>query len=85
MISQTDELGLTVSQGPVHIHDLQATLLLCFGLDHKRLIYRSAGRDFRLTDAGGEVATKMLASQGAASFRDITCGATRRSRPSQHA
>lgn len=61
MIGQTDELGLTVSQDPVHVHDLQATLLLCLGLDHERLIYRYAGRDFRLTDAGGEVVTKMLA------------------------
>ena len=47
-----DELGLTVARDPVHIHDLQATLLHCLGLDHERLTYRHAGRDFRLTDVG---------------------------------
>ena len=60
-VGKTDELGLTVAQDPVHIHDLQATLLHCLGLDHERLTYRSAGRDFRLTDVGGTVVSKMLA------------------------
>ncbi len=61
VIGRTDELGLTVEQDPVHIHDLQATLLHCLGIDHERLIYRHAGRDFRLTDVGGHVVDAMLA------------------------
>ena len=61
VVGETDELGLTVAQDPVHIHDLQATLLHCLGLDHERLTYRHTGRDFRLTDIGGRVVTKMLA------------------------
>ena len=61
VIGSTDELGLTVAEDPVHIHDLQATLLHCLGLDHERLTYRHAGRDFRLTDIGGRVIHKMLA------------------------
>lgn len=60
-IGRTDELGLTVEDSPVHVHDLQATLLHCLGLDHERLTYRHAGRDFRLTDVGGTVVEAMLA------------------------
>lgn len=61
VIGCTDELGLTVAEDPVHVHDLQATLLHCLGLDHERLTYRHAGRDFRLTDIGGRVVRGMLA------------------------
>ena len=61
VIGRTDELGLTVAEDPVHVHDLQATVLHCLGLDHERLTYRHAGRDFRLTDVGGKVVTRMLA------------------------
>ena len=61
VIGKTDELGVTVAEDPVHIHDLQATLLHCLGLDHEKLIYRHMGRDFRLTDVGGRVVEKMLA------------------------
>ena len=61
VIGSTDELGLTVAEDPVHIHDLQATLLHCLGLDHTRLTYRHAGRDFRLTDVGGRIVSQMLA------------------------
>ena len=46
---------------PVRIHDLQATILHCLGIDHKRLTYRFQGRDFRLTDVGGEVVKQVLA------------------------
>ena len=60
-IGRTDELGLTVEDSPVHVHDLQATVLHCLGLDHERLTYRHAGRDFRLTDVGGTVVEAMLA------------------------
>ena len=58
---ETDELGYYVSRDPVHVHDLQATLLHCFGLDHTRLTYRFQGRDFRLTDVAGEVVRGILA------------------------
>jgi hypothetical protein len=50
-----------VVEDPVHVHDLQATILRCLGVDHKKLTYRSQGRDFRLTDTGGQVVTKLLA------------------------
>ncbi len=61
VIGQTDELGLRIAKDPVHIHDLQATMLDCLGLDHKRLTYRHMGRDFRLTDVGGSVIRQMIA------------------------
>ena len=61
VIGKTDELGVTIAEDPVHIHDLQATLLHCLGLDHEKLTYRHMGRDFRLTDVGGRVVEKMLA------------------------
>jgi uncharacterized protein (DUF1501 family) len=57
----TDELGFHVAEDPVHIHDLQATILHLLGLDHERLIYHYAGRDFRLTDVYGEVVREILA------------------------
>jgi uncharacterized protein (DUF1501 family) len=58
---QTDELGFNVAENPVHIHDLQATILNQLGLDHERLTYRYAGRDFRLTDVHGHVVRDLLA------------------------
>lgn len=51
----TDELGIKAVEGRMHINDLHATLLALMGLDHERLTYRYAGRDFRLTDVAGEV------------------------------
>ncbi len=57
----TDELGYNVAENPVHVHDLQATILHLMGLDHKRLTYRFQGRDFRLTDVAGEVVPGLLA------------------------
>ena len=60
VIGKTDELGLKVVEDKVHVHDLQATLLACLGLDHTRLTYRHMGRDFRLTDVEGSVVQKML-------------------------
>lgn len=60
VIGKTDELGFSVVEDPVHVHDLQATLLHCLGFDHTRLTYRHMGRDFRLTDVHGEVVKKML-------------------------
>ncbi len=58
---QTDELGLAVTEKPVHVHDLQATILHQLGLDHERLTYRFQGRDFRLTDVHGNVIHDVLA------------------------
>ncbi|QDV49723.1 hypothetical protein Enr17x_17440 [Gimesia fumaroli] len=57
----TDEYGYYATRDKVHIHDLHATLLHLMGMDHKRLTYRYAGRDFRLTDIYGEVVHEILA------------------------
>ncbi|MFN5078192.1 MAG: DUF1501 domain-containing protein [Planctomyces sp.] len=51
----TDDLGFRAAENPVSVHDLHATMLHCLGFDHKRLTYRYAGRDFRLTDVHGTV------------------------------
>jgi hypothetical protein len=48
-------------ENPVHIHDVQATILNCLGLDHEKLTFRHAGRDFRLTDVFGKVINEVLA------------------------
>ncbi len=56
----TDEYGYYATRDKVHIHDLHATLLHLMGMDHKRLTYRYAGRDFRLTDVYGDVVTEIL-------------------------
>lgn len=60
-LGQTDELGYNVVEDPVHVHDLNATILHLMGLDHTRLTYKSLGRNFRLTDVYGNVVTKLLA------------------------
>ncbi|TWT68007.1 DUF1501 domain-containing protein [Crateriforma conspicua] len=56
----TDEFGFKAVENPCHIHDWHATILHLMGLDHKRLTYRYAGRDFRLTDVAGNVVTDIL-------------------------
>jgi len=61
VIGRNDELGLNPVEDRVHIHDLHATMLHCLGIDHTRLTYRHAGRDFRLTDVGGKIVQKALA------------------------
>jgi hypothetical protein len=61
VVGKTDELCMNVVEDKVHVHDLQATILHCLGLDHTRLTYRHMGRDFRLTDVAGNVVRKMLA------------------------
>jgi len=58
---KTDELGYHVAEDPVHVHDLQATILHLMGLDHEKLTYRFQGRDFRLTDVAGNVVRAVLA------------------------
>jgi hypothetical protein len=61
IIGATDELGYHITRDPIHVHDLQATILHCLGLNHEKLTYRHAGLDARLTNVSGEVVTKMLA------------------------
>jgi hypothetical protein len=58
---ETDEHGIRVSDKPVHVHDFHATILHLLGLDHTKLTYRHAGRDYRLTDVHGEVVKDILA------------------------
>jgi hypothetical protein len=57
----SDELGMNAVEKPVHVHDLHATILHLLGLDHERLTYRYAGRDFRLTDVHGAVVKDIIA------------------------
>jgi uncharacterized protein (DUF1501 family) len=57
----TDDYGYYAAEDKVHVHDLHATILHLLGLDHRKLTYRHAGRDFRLTDVYGEVVKKLLA------------------------
>ncbi|WP_164103701.1 DUF1501 domain-containing protein [Candidatus Laterigemmans baculatus] len=57
----SDELGFSVAENPVHVHDLQATILHLLGFDHTQLTYRFQGRDYRLTDVHGEVVEPLLA------------------------
>jgi len=60
-IGRTDDFGFNIVEDPVHVHDLQATILHCLGFDHERLTYHHAGRDFRLTDVHGHVVRQILA------------------------
>ena len=57
---ETDELGFNVARDPVHVHDLNATLLHLLGIDHERLTYRFQGRDYRLTDVHGSIVKGIL-------------------------
>ncbi len=57
----TDEIGYRVTRDPVHVHDLNATILHLLGIDHTKLTYRYQGREFRLTDVHGEVVKGLLA------------------------
>ncbi len=61
VIGETDEVGWGVVRDEVHVHDLHATVLHLFGIDHTRLTYRFQGRDFRLTDVHGNVVKALLA------------------------
>jgi hypothetical protein len=58
---ETDEFGFNVVKNPVHVHDLNATILHLLGFDHERLTYRFQGRDYRLTDVHGELVKGILA------------------------
>lgn len=57
----TDEFGYSITENPVHVHDLNATVLHLLGLDHERLTHRFQGRDFRLTDVHGRVVKEIIA------------------------
>ena len=59
-LGATDEFGYHVTEDKVHVHDLHVTILHLLGIDHKRLTYRSQGRDFRLTDVHGKVVKQVL-------------------------
>ena len=57
----TDEFGAAAVENKVHMHDLHATLLHLLGMDHEKLTYSYAGRDFRLTDVHGHVIKSLIA------------------------
>ena len=57
---KTDDYGYYAVENKVHFHDLHATILHLMGLDHKRLTYRYAGRNFRLTDVHGRVVNEII-------------------------
>lgn len=59
-IGRTDEIGFHITERPVHVHDLQATILHLLGLDHERLTYFYQGREFRLTDVFGNVVEELV-------------------------
>ena len=59
-LGETDDYGYNITQDPVHVHDLNATILRCLGIDHTRLTYKYQGRQFRLTDTAGHVVQKAL-------------------------
>ncbi len=57
----TDDFGYNIVENPIHVHDVNATILHCLGIDHERLIYRHQGRNYRLTDVHGRVVHDILA------------------------
>ena len=61
VVGSTDEFGFKAEQNPVHVHDLHATMLHLLGMDHEKLTYRYAGRDFRLTDVYGNLVKEIIA------------------------
>ncbi len=60
VIGETDEIGWGVAKDPVHVHDMHATILHLFGLDHERFTYRFQGRDFRITDVSGQLVKQLV-------------------------
>jgi Protein of unknown function (DUF1501) len=60
-VGQTDDLGYTIAERPVHVNDFHATLLHLLGLDHERLTFKFQGRKYRLTDVAGKVVRELLA------------------------
>ncbi len=60
-IGKTDDLGYTVVEDPVHLHDMHATVLHLLGINHERLTFRFQGRDYRLTDVHGKLVRQLMA------------------------
>jgi len=60
VVGKTDDLCFHITEDPIHVHDLQATILNRLGMEHTRLTYNYMGRDFRLTDLEGKVVQKLL-------------------------
>jgi hypothetical protein len=58
---ETDEFSYNITENPVDVHDLHATILHCLGVDHTRLTYKFQGRHFRLTDVHGQVVKDIVA------------------------
>ena len=58
---ETDDYGYNIVKDPVHVHDLNATILHLLGIQHERLTYKFQGRDFRLTDVHGDLVKGILA------------------------
>jgi hypothetical protein len=56
----TDDIGSTVTENRVHVHDFHATILHLLGMDHEKLTFRHGGRDYRLTDVHGNVVQALL-------------------------
>jgi arylsulfatase A-like enzyme len=61
VLGKTDDLGFNATENPVHVHDLNATILHLLGFDHTRLTFRFQGRDYRLTDVHGNIVQQILA------------------------
>ena len=57
---QTDDFSYNITENPLPVHDLNATILHCLGVDHKKLTYKFQGRDYRLTDVHGNVVQQLL-------------------------
>jgi hypothetical protein len=60
LYGETDDFSYNVARDPVHVHDLNATLLHLLGIDHTRLTFKFQGRNYRLTDVGGDVVKGVL-------------------------
>jgi hypothetical protein len=61
VVGATDDFAWNITESPVHIHDMQATILHLCGIDHERLTFRYQGRQYRLTDVHGRIITDALA------------------------
>ena len=59
-LGATDDYGYNITENPVHVHDLNATIMHLLGVDHKKLTYKFQGRDYRLTDVHGHIVKSIL-------------------------
>ena len=58
---ETDDLGFSIAENKVHIHDVQATIMHLLGFNHEKLTFRFQGRDYRLTDVSGKIVSEIIA------------------------